>query len=80
MKSQKITVELWTEIDDDRAAHLNGGSMSLAVYGTLGAVQQTGDRQAQVNIFSNGKAYGQNYYSVYTYYPGYGYYNTQYSY
>jgi hypothetical protein len=76
MKNQNITVELWTAVDDDRATHVNGGSMSLSVYGTIGAIQQTGDKQFQVNLFPYGQSYGHYYRSVYTYYPGYGYYNT----
>ncbi len=80
MKNQKIKVELWSEIDDNRAEHLNGGNVGIYVYGSIGAVQYSGDKQTQVNVFPDGKAGGYHnghyYRSVYTYYPGYGYYHS----
>lgn len=83
MKNKKITVELWAEIDENRAEYLNGGYMGIYVSGSVGSFQQSGDKQTQVNVFSSDKAYGSyngHYYrNVRTYYPSYSYYHSYYS-
>lgn len=55
MKS-KVTVNLWSEIDDDRSANLNGGLgyMKLTIAGGIGAAQPERDDRPHVKVYEIG--------------------------
>lgn len=58
MKNAKVTVSLWSNVDDDRAANVNGGIgyIRLAIAGGIGAAQPEGDDSQRVKVYAIGNS------------------------